>query len=708
MSSNRRSPSLERNPELDLWLRIETDGTVTVFTGKVEIGQGIKTAVARIAAEELDLGLDQVRVHTADTAEGPEEWITAGSQSVEHSGGALRLAAAEARQLLLEAAAQRLGAPLSALEVERGVVRVRSSSRSVSYAELWGGRRFERRITGEAVPKPPAGYRIVGRPGPRLDLREKLLGGAFVHDLALPGMVHGRVLRPPCYSAELLGCDLEPVRALPGVLAVVRDGRFLGVVTEREEQAVRALDALERACRWREPPTLPAGLDLLDWLRRQPCDSHPVVDGTPLAEPVPPQVDPDGAALTLEASYGRPFLMHGSIGPSLAIAQLRGDQLTVHTHSQGISLTRHALARALDLPVQQIRLIHADGPGCYGHNSADDVVLDAALLARAVPGRPVRVQLTREQEHGWEPYGPAMRIDLRASLDAQARVIAWSHEVWSNTHVGRPMGGEQGSQLAAAWLLERPLPRPEPRARLAPEVGIHRNATPYYAFPRKRVIKHLVRPSPLRTSSLRGLGAFANVFAIESFMDELAHAAGRDPLVFRLRHLQDERAREVLEAAAGRAGWGEDPGPGRGRGLGFARYANGKAYAAIVVDARVEAGRIRLERAVIAADAGQIVDPSGLANQLEGGFLQAASWALHEQVSFDATRITSRDWSGYPTLSFAEVPALETLLLDRPGAPFLGAGEATQGPAPAAIANAVFAACGRRLRRTPFLPPRGA
>jgi CO/xanthine dehydrogenase Mo-binding subunit len=705
VSSVPRSPSLERNPGLDDWLRIEPDGTVTVLTGKVELGQGLRTAIARIAAEELDLELDQVRVRTADTSEGPDEWITAGSMSIEHSGGAVRLASAEARQVLLEAASARLGAPLQALEVTRGVVRVRGSERRVSYGELLGGRRFERRVTGEAQPKPAASYRIVGKPGVRIDLPEKVTRGGFVHDLALPGMLHGRVLRPPSYEAQLLSLDEAPARALPGVVALVRDGRFLGVVAEREEQAVRAREALASAAHWSEQAAFPADLDLSDWLAAQPCESHPVIDGVAVEGPLPPLVDPPGAALTLEASYFRPFVMHGAMGPSLAIAELREGWLTVHTHSQGVSLTRHALARVMDLPAERVRLIHGDGPGCYGHNCADDVVLDAALLARAVPGRPVRVQLTREEEHTWEPYGPAMRVDLRASLDAQGRLLAWSHEGRSNTHVGRPRPAEEGSQLAAAWLLERPIARPEPRARLGPEVGIHRNATPCYAIPRKRVIKHMVKTSPVRTSSLRGLGAFANVFAIESFMDELALASGQDPLEFRLRHLDDARAREVLETAAGRAGFREATPPGRGRGLAFARYTNAKAYTAIVVEleADSELERVRLRRVVIAADAGQIVDPSGLANQLEGGFLQAASWALHEQVRFDAHRITSRDWSTYPVLGFGEVPEIETVLLDRPGLAYLGAGEAAQGPTPAAIANAIFAGCGRRLRRTPFL-----
>jgi CO/xanthine dehydrogenase Mo-binding subunit len=698
------SPSLKRNPDLDTWIRIETDGTVTVFTGKVEIGQSIRTAIARIAAEELDLELEQVRVQTADTGQGPDEIITAGSMSIEHSGAAVRAAAAEARQVLLQAAAERLGAPLASLEVRAGTIRAAGGEASVTYGELQGGKPFERKITGEARPKAPGTYRIVGKPGPRIDLEAKVRGGAFVQDLRPEGTVFGRVLRPPSYDAELRSVDLDAVRALPGVLVVVRDGRFLGVVAEREEQALRAREALEQSAQWSETASLPADRELHDWLVEQPRESFPVVNGTPEERPVEPHRDPRGAALTHAAEYSRPFILHGALGPSAALARFEPGELTVWSHSQSITLTRLAIAKVMGLEADAVRLIHADGAGCYGHNAADDAALDAALLARALPGRPVLLQWTREDEHTWEPLGSAMRVDLRGSLDTAGRIIDWSHDVYSLTHVGRPLPGD-GSQLAAAWHLETPFERPPARPRLGPEVGIHRNAHPYYAFPRKRVVKHLVLSQALRTSSLRGLGAYANVFAIESFMDELAHEAGADPVEFRLRHLDDARARAVVEAAAERAGWGQEMAQGSGRGIAFARYENSKAYCAVVVDLDVDgAGAIQLRRAVIAGDAGQIVDPSGLANQLEGGFVQSASWTLFEQVRFNGTRITSRDWDSYPILGFADVPEIDTVLLDRPEEPFLGAGEASQGPAAAAIANAVFQATGRRLRRTPFTP----
>ncbi len=682
---------------------------MTVSTGKAELGQGIKSAVARIAAEELDVRLDQVRVHGADTGEGPDEALTAGSMSVDHSGGAVRLAAAEARQVLLEAAAERLGAPLSQLEVEGGVVRARGSSRSVSYGELQGGRLFDRKITGESRPKAPETYRIVGKPAPRIDMHAKLTGGAFVQDLRLPGMLFGRVARPPGYGAQLQRVNLDAVRSLPGVVEVVRDGQYLGVITEREEQAVRARELLCDTAEWSSPAGLPVDRDLAEWLLDQPRESYPVVDGVAEDAAVEPYVEPPAARVTLHERFTRPFIMHASMGPSAAAAELRDGRLTVWASCQSITWTRVAIAKVLDLPPESVRVIHTDGPGCYGHNGADDAALDAALLARAVPGRPVHLQLTREDENCWEPYGPAMVVDLHASLDASGRVIDWSQDVYSQTHVGRPRPGEEGSRLSGAWLLDPPFGRPASPARLGPEVGIHRNATPGYAFPHKRVTKNMVQTEAFRTSSLRALGAYANVFAIESFMDELADAAGADPLAFRLAHLEDPRGRAVLEAAAEAIGW---PGPsehGRGVGIAYARYAGTKAYAAIGLELEVEtSGAIRLKRAVVAADVGQIIDPQGVANQLEGGFVQAASWTLLEQVRFDATRIRSVDWETYPILGFADVPDVESVLIDRPGSPTLGAGEASIGPTPAAIANAVFRATGRRLRRTPFSPERVA
>jgi CO/xanthine dehydrogenase Mo-binding subunit len=705
-------PSLVRNPELDTWLRIEVDGTVAVFTGKVELGQGIRTALARIAADELDVALGRVRVHTADTAEGPNELLTVGSNSLEESGHALRLAAAQARAQLLALAAAALGAPADALEVDDGTVRAPGLSRTTTYFELFGGKRFACKVTGDARPKRPDEYRILGRPGERIGMADLVTGQTvFIQDLRLPGTLHARVLRPPSPGARLAELDDTEVRRLPGVEAVVRDGSFVAVVAARPGQAVAALERLRSAARWTEEPQLPDQAQLAAQLRAARPQSFPVIDGTAVQAPVPPVEAPAGAAQTVQASYTRPFLLHGAIGPSAALARELDGQLTVWTSSQGVSVLRVEIAHALGIDPERVRLIHVAGPGCYGHNGADDVALDAALLARALPGRPVHVQWTRTDEHTWEPYGPAMVIDLQASLDASGLVIDWNHDVRSFTHVSRPMQHSPGtSGLLAAWHRAAPLEPPAPRPMLTYHMGIHRNADPLYAFARRRVVKHFIAGSPFRTSSLRGLGAFGNVFAIESFLDELAAAAGQDPVAFRLRHLADPRARDVVSAAAERLGWRSAPRPGRsgrGHGMAVARYKNQKAWCAVAVELTVDgSAAVRLDRAAIAADAGQIVDPDGLASQLEGGFVQAASWTLHERVTFDRMRVTSTDWQSYPILGFAEVPEVETVLLDRPGEPWLGAGEASQGPTAAAIANAIFDATGLRVRDLPLTAER--
>jgi CO/xanthine dehydrogenase Mo-binding subunit len=684
-----------------------------VRSGKVELGQGIATAIALIAADELDVPLERVRVEPVDTERSPNEFITAGSQSIETSGSAVRQAAAEARRALLELAAERLDTPASRLRVEAGVVHAGDPARGVSYAELLGGRAFDRPVSmgPSARAKRPPERRLVGRAALRRDLPDKVFGvPRFVHDLELRDLVHARVVRPPGPGSRLLEVELEATRTLPGVIEVVRDGSFLGVAAEREEQALAAAEQLRRRARWTAPERLPDPERVGDWLEAHTIESLLVEAGEPVETPIQPLEPSPAAVHTLEATYDRPYQMHASLGPSCAAARFERGRLEVWTHSQGPFVLRDSLARVLDLTPGSIRVRHVEGPGCYGHNGADDVALDAALIARALPGRSVLVAWTREDEHVWEPYGPAMRVRTCASLDAGGRILDWSHDVWSHTHSGRPLPYPDASGLLAAWQLERPLPRPEPRAMRSRHGGIHRNADPIYTIPRRRIVKHLAAHGPLRTSSLRSLGAYANVFAIESFLDELASLAGVDPVELRLRHLSDERARAVVEAAVERAGWSPSApsGSGRGRGIGFARYKNAQCYAAVVVELEVEdaTAEVRLRRAVIAADAGCVIDPDGLTNQLEGGFVQSASWTLREAVRFDAAGVSSRDWESYPILGFADVPELETVLLDRPELPSLGAGEATQGPTAGAIANAIFHATGLRLRSIPFTPER--
>ena len=687
--------SLNNNRMLDAWLRINPDGSATVFTGKVELGQGIVTALAQIAAEELDLPLARITMISGDTGQTPNEGQTAGSQSIEASGTALRMAGAEARAILVDLAAQRLAAPADTLKVADGVISA-PDGRRVSYGELAGESDLHREATAKVAPKPPAAHTIVGKSVPRRDIPAKVTGGAaYVQDVRLPGMLHGRVVRPPRYGAKLESFDEAAVKALPGVVAVARDGSFLGVIATREEQAIKARDALKRSARWSGGEELPDPANIYERLLSLSMEDKVISDKqAPL---------PEGAT-RIEATYHRPYMAHASIGPSCALAQLENGKLTVWTHTQGVFPLRATMAKALDMQPSAIRCIHVEGSGCYGHNAADDVALDAALLARAAPGKPVRVQLMRDDEFMWEPYGPAMVMRAGAALK-DGRIVDWSYDVWSNTHGMRP-GAPDGVNLLAAWYLEKPKQPAPPRAAPQPAGAGDRNAIPLYDLPRQRITSHLIKEMPLRVSALRTLGAYANVFAIESFMDELAAAAGADPVEFRLAHLKDPRAKAVIEAAAKAAGWkaGRNGTGSSGRGIAFAKYKTLATYVAVVVDLEVdpESGRIKVPRAYAAADAGLIINPDGLTNQIEGGIVQSTSWTLHEQVRFDKSGIRSRSWDSYPILTIQEAPTVSTVLIDRPSEHSLGAGEASQGPTVAAIANAFAAATGRRIRELPL------
>jgi CO/xanthine dehydrogenase Mo-binding subunit len=597
------------------------------------------------------------------------------------------------RAIITDLAARTLDTRKEVLSIEIGSVRS-PGGKSVGYGELVAGRSLHIEASPVARRIDPAKQRIVGKPYPRVDIPAKLMGGvAYVQDLRLEGMVHGRIVRPPSPGARLLSLDVASVEKKPGVLKVVRDGRFLGVIAEREWQAIQAMRALAAAAQWEEAATLPDPDKLYDTLLSLPSKADVIAE----------QGHPDPAGKRLQATYKRPYQIHGSIGPSCAVAQLVEDKYTVWTHSQGVYPLRDALAEMLGMAKERVHCIHVEGSGCYGHNAADDVAADAVLLARALPGRPVRVQWMREDEHGWEPFGPAMVSRAAATLAEDGRIAAWQFEVWSNTHSTRP--GKAGDLLAATHL-ERPFRPPPPKALPQPEGGGDRNAIPLYDLPNVRVVHHFIPQMPLRVSALRALGAYANIFALESFMDELAAAANADPVEFRLRHLRDERARAVVQLAAQKFGWTSyERRSRRGRGFAFARYKNLAGYMALAVEVEVarETGVLRLVRAIAAADSGEAVNPDGIANQIEGGILQSASWTLNEAVTFDRTRITSRDWAGYPILRFPDIPAkLEVHLIDRPGQPFLGTGEVSQGPTAAAIGNALADASGVRLRDLPF------
>ena len=706
--------SLAKDPGLDSWLRVEADGSVTIFTGKAELGQGIKTAIAQIAAEELDTPFARVKVITADTMQTPNEGFTAGSQSIQDSGGAVRQAAAEARATLIALAAEKLGVSADALETADGAVRVRGTSQSVSYGDLLGGKKLDRKADGVAKPKEPVRYEIVGTSVARVDLPNKVYGRpAFVQDVRLAGMVHGRVVHAPSYGAKLATVDDVGAAKLPGVLKVVRDGSFLGVIAEREEQAIRAADALRASAKWQESAKLPDMNAMPDWLTANATMDTLVVDGTPKPDATIPDILNKAGLDRVEAAYTKPYIMHGAIGPSAAVAELKDGAMTVWSHSQGMFPLRDTIALMLKMDKEKIRCIHTEGAGCYGHDGADDAGGDAAMLAAALPGRAVRVQWMRADEHGWEPYGPAMRLALSAGLTKDGKIDYWNHDLWSTSHGTRPRGRAPGSELIAAWNKADPQPLPKAEINNGRHYGEHRNADPIYDVGDRRIVRHFTQEMPIRVSSLRSLGAYANVFAIESFMDELAAKAKIDPVVFRLNHLKDPRAKEVLLQATRKAGWRERTGPTmptgsrmRGQGVGFAQYKNEKCYACVVIDLEVDraSGTVQLLKATVAGEAGQSVNPDGLANQLEGGVVQSASWTLKEQVTFDQTRITSLDWAGYPILTFPEVPEVETYLINRSDMPSLGAGEGTQGPTPAAIANAIYDATGLRLRDLPLTP----
>jgi CO/xanthine dehydrogenase Mo-binding subunit len=689
--------SLETNRRLDRWLRINRNETVTVFPGKVEIGQGILTALTQIVADELDVALERVRLAPTDTSYSPDEGITAGSRSIQEGGQALRHAAAEARELLLDRAAARLGVSLEQLTVADGVITARTGG-SVSYWELASDDLLAREASGDVAPKSTSQHTLIGAPVQRRDLPGKLTGvPSFVQDMELPGMLHGRIARPPSYGARLVALDEAEIRGMPGVAACVRDGRFVGVVAEREEQAIRALNRVRRIARWEEHATLPDTLDPRFLLKEASTE-----------EVISEKRDEDGSARgarRFAAEYTRPYVAHASIGPSCAIACVDGDRYRVWTHSQGVYPLRKDIARVLRVDESKIVVVHVEGAGCYGHNGADDVAFDAVLLARAVPGRPVRVQWMREDEFAWEPYGPAMVVRLAAQLDGGGNIVDWSHDVWSNGHTNRTSSRSAiaNSALLAARHIADAVSEPVPTNPPLPAGGAHRNAIPLYEFPNQRVANHFIERAPVRVSALRSLGAHANVFAIESFMDELAQAAGADPVEFRLRHIKDPRARAVIEGAAAKAGWrtGEKGDGTRGRGIAFARYKNMASYAAVVAEVEI-AGEITIKRAWAAVDAGLAINPDGLINQIEGGIIQSASWTLKEQVRYDRERIVTRGWDDYPILTFSETPKIEVTIINRPDMPPLGAGEAVQGPTAAAIANAVHNAIGVRLRDMPF------
>ena len=689
--------SLSVDPYLDSWIKIDASGSVTIFSGKAELGQGISTALLQVAADELGLPMDRLTLVTADTGRTVNEGYTSGSHSMQDSGTAIRIAAAQMRDLLIASAARQLNVPVCELVVSNGTIATKDGT-SVAYGALVGTTDLHVQAQPVSNFREQTALKYMNSSVPRLDIPAKVTGGAaYIQDMRLPGMLHARVVRPPSYKAVLKSLDTAAIEKMPGVVKVVRDGRFLAVVAKREFQAIKAMRALAAAAQWSETASLPDQTNLPAFVQASAAKDYKILDQHKESNP---------GVTRLEARFTRPYQAHGAIGPSCALAQMDKGVVTVWTHTQGVYPDRAAIAGMLRVPPAQVRCIHVPGSGCYGHNGADDAAGDAALIAVAMPGTPIRLQWMREQEHAWEPFGPAMVTEARAALDSTGKIVDWNYSVWSNTHSMRP--GGPGALLAAQHM-EKSIAPPPPAPLPLPEGGGDRNALPIYTFPNADVMHHFLPDMPVRVSAMRGLGAYMNVFTIESFMDELAHAAKIDPVAFRLAHLDDPRAIDCVKLAADKFGWDKraKSANGRGTGFAFARYKNLAAYCAIAMEIEIEAetGAIRILRAVAAVDAGQAVNPDGIRNQIEGAILQSASWTLFENVSFDDTRISSIDWSTYPIMRFNSVPMqVDVHVINRPGTPFLGAGEAGQGPTAAVLANAIADATGQRLRELPLTP----
>ena len=691
MSAKPLPRSLAENPRLDNWIAFEPDRRVRLMVGKVELGQGIVTALTQIAAEELDVRPERLRVVSGDSERAPNEWYTAGSLSIEVSGASIRLACAEIRRLFLERIAAGLRCDPAEISVVDGRFLRGQADTGLDYWQVAPKVDLARTATGEAAVKHASEMRVVGRSLARLDLPEKVAGAPFIHDLAPADALHARVLRRPNPGAHLVSFDEAAVRRAGKDVQIVRDGDFVAFVGVSESAAKVALAAAERTAKWQGGVQPVADAGSSQRLRAEPTIDQVTEFGAATGKK---------AARVHEAVYSKPFIAHASLAPSCAVARFANDRLEVITHAQGSYPLRTALSQWLKLAPEKIAVRHHQGAGCYGHNGADDAAADAALIATRLPGRSIRVQWSREDELSASPFGPAMAVKLRAELDAESRPVDWTIEIWSGIHGQRP--GMNGLNLLPADALSDPPPPPKPHdIGEAGGGGATRNAQALYDLPRQRVVHHLIANPAVRTSALRSLGAFANVFAIESFMDELAVLADTDPVAYRLSLLSDPRARRVIETAARMSGWPGKGGEATAQGLGFARYKNRSGYAAVVVEARVEEA-VRLSRIWCAVDGGLIINPDGAANQIEGGIIQAASWALKEEVRFAGGRVASATWDDYPILRFSEVPEIEIKLIEAQSEAALGLGEVAQGPTAAAIANAVARALGARIRDLPL------
>jgi nicotinate dehydrogenase subunit B len=685
--------------EVDSFLVVNGDGTVTLFCGKVDLGQGLRISIPQIAAEELGIGVDRIKFVEGDTALTPDQGRTSGSTGIQRGGMQIRQAAATARKALIDLAAQRLNARPEELVASGGEVRPKAGGGGgISFANLIGGRQFDLKLDPKAPLKDPASYTIVGKPLARPDVPAKCFGThVYMHDFTVPGMLHARVIRPAAVGAKLISIDESSIKDIPGA-KVLRVKDLLAVVADDEWSAIRASRALR--AQWSEGIGLPAQADLAAALRADPG----IVDETLVNKGSPAAQRPDGAK-ALTATYYWPMQSHASIGPSCAVADVGADAATVWTASQGTHGNQTTFAGFLGLPKDKVRLIYLEGSGCYGMNGHEDAAADAAILSRAV-GRPVRVQWTREDELGWDPKGPPQLITISGSVAPDGRILDWRTELWiPKTTRGLP---------------NIPLLAPE-AAGLDHVPGLNpglisQNGDPSYAAESIQVIAHWLKDAPLRPAPIRSPGKPANCFAVESFVDELAAAIGADPVEFRLRGLRDPRAIEVIKRTADLMKWqarphqvaGANSGVARGRGISFVHYKHSETYVGMGMEVAVDraSGEIAVERVACAHDCGQIINPDGVRAQVEGSILQTISRVLMEEVMFDRSRVVSVDWASYPILRFSGVPKIDIKLIDRPTEKPVGAGEAACAAVGAALANAVHDATGTRLRTVPFMPER--
>jgi CO/xanthine dehydrogenase Mo-binding subunit len=696
MTANALPKSLLDNPRLDHWIAFEDGGRVRLATGKVEIGQGVLTALLQIAAEELEVAPTRVRVVSGETPASPSEGFTSGSNSIAVGGGAIRLACAEVRALFLQQVAAKLACAPDELVLDDGHFLRAGRDTGHDYWSLRHEVDLARPASGSAATRRPADYRTVGQSLPRIDLAAKVAGAAFIHDIVPDNILHARMLRRPWRGARLIALDEGAVRRAAGAaIEILREGDLVAFTSDEEIAVMRAAEAARTLAHWDGGAKPPVETGEPDWLISQPARDRVVERGA---------AEMPAGNRVVEALYSRRFLTYGSIGPSCALAAFTDGTLDVWTHSQGVFVLRDWLARTLKLAPERVNVFHRQGAGCYGHNSADDVAFDAAFVATRVPNRTVRVQWSREDEFTAAPLGAAMAVKLRAVLNGDMRPADWTIEIWSPVHAQRP-GTNGSANLLGAEALPDP-PPPPAEINDVPDAmggGATRNGEALYNLPRHKLVHHLLADVPVRTSSLRGLGAYANVFAIESFMDELAEVAGVDPVAYRLSLTPDPRARRVIETAAEMGGWFDAAGleEGRARGFAFARYKNRAAYMAALAEVEVEA-EVRLTRVWGCVDAGLVINPDGATNQVEGGIIQAASWALKEQVRFADGQVATTTWEAYPVLRFSEVPEIELRFIDAPDEPPLGLGEVAMGPTAAAIGNAVARALGVRLRDLPL------